>query len=200
MPPSEEITIWAQQVRTGDHEAARRLWEAYYHRLVGLARKKLAGLPRRVVDEEDVALSAFHSFCQGVAQGRFPRLDDRDDLWQVLVLVTARKVADLRDHDRRPKHGGGQVRGDSAFLELGEEEGRRGLEQVVGKEPTPEFAAEVAEECRRLLEALGDETLRAVALGKMEGYTNEELATRQRCSLATVERKLGRIRRIWEKM
>ena len=46
---------------------------------------------RRAADEEDVALSAFDSFCRGAEQGRFPQLDGRDDLWHLLVVITVRK-------------------------------------------------------------------------------------------------------------
>jgi DNA-directed RNA polymerase specialized sigma24 family protein len=69
---------------------------------------------------------------------------------------------------------------------------------VVGREPTPEFAAEVAEQCQRLLEALDDDTLRSVAVWKMEGSTNPEIAARLGCSLSSVERKLRLVRRIWQ--
>ena len=190
-------TRWLAQLKAGRVVAAQHLWERYYRRLVVLARVRLASLPRRAADEEDVALSAFDSFCRGAEAGRFPRLADRDDLWQVLVLLTARKAADLRQHERRQKRGGGAVRGESAFQVPGAEE-EAGLDAVVGHEPTPAFACEVAEQCRRLLDGLADDKLRALALGKLEGYTNAELAERLGCAVATVERKLARIRGIWE--
>src|SRR5262249_37474073 len=143
--------------------AAEELWQRYFARLVGLARARLRGQPRAAADEEDVALSAFDSFCRGAEQGRFPRLEDRDDLWQLLVLLTARKAWRLIAHERRQRRGGGEVQHASA-LEEGEEEGLAG---VIGREPTPEFAAQVADECRRLLDGLGDAQLRAVALAKL---------------------------------
>jgi DNA-directed RNA polymerase specialized sigma24 family protein len=71
------------------------------------------------------------------------------------------------------------------------------LEQVVGEEPTPEFAAQVAEEYQRLLDRLGDDSLRQVAVLKMEGCTNDEVAQRLDCSRRTVARKLETIRIIW---
>jgi DNA-directed RNA polymerase specialized sigma24 family protein len=67
---------------------------------------------------------------------------------------------------------------------------------VVGDTPTPEFAAIVAEKCRRLLNQLDDD-LRPVALAKMEEYTNEEIASKLDCSVSTVERSLRLIRTIW---
>src|ERR1700751_1878035 len=98
MSPPGSVTLWLDGLRKGGSVAARKLWEGYFHRLVELARKRLGALPRAAADEEDVALSAFDSFCQGAAQGRFPRLNDRDDLWQVLFLLTQRKAIDLIQH------------------------------------------------------------------------------------------------------
>jgi hypothetical protein len=104
------ITRCIEALKGGDHDAAQRIWEAYFHRLVGLARARLLDAPRRAADEEDVALSAFDSFCRGVDAGRFPRLDDRHDLWQVLVLITVRKAIDLRQHEGRQVRGGERSR------------------------------------------------------------------------------------------
>jgi DNA-directed RNA polymerase specialized sigma24 family protein len=70
---------------------------------------------------------------------------------------------------------------------------------VLGDEPTPEFAAQVAEECCRLLEMLGDDQLRALAVARMEGYSTEELATRLGVAPRTVERKLHKIRERWSR-
>lgn len=188
MVSPESVTQWIHQLRGGDPSAARNLWEAYFHRLVGLARARLRTLPRRAADEEDVALSAFDSFCRGVERGRFPRLDDRDDLWRVLLLVTERKAIDLLEHEGRVKRDRRRLHAD----------GDEPLAACASREPDPAFAAEVADACRRLLAALADEKLRAIALHKLEGFTNEEIATKTRCSLATVERRLRLIRREWE--
>ena len=67
----------------------------------------------------------------------------------------------------------------------------------MGEEPTPEFAAQVAEEYERLLELLAEESLRPVAVWKMEGLTADEIADRLACSRRTVARKLEAIRVIW---
>ena len=193
------VTNWIDRLKAGDPDAAQKLWERYFRRLVGLARKKLCAAPRRAADEEDVALSAFDSFCRGAEQGHFPRLHDRLDLWQVLVLLTARKAIDLAQHERRQKRGGGAVLDEAALpgpVDSSAPEGA--LEQIAGPEPTPAFAAQVAEECRRLLERLDSPELRDVALRKVEGYGNEEIAAQLGCGLRTVERRLRLIRSIWE--
>ena len=176
------VTHWIRELRAGDPAAAQKLWERYFGRLVGLARQKLRTLPRRAADEEDVALSAFDSFCRGAARGCYPNLTDRDNLWHLLVTITARKALQLRRLERRQKRGGGNVRGDSAF-HLGTDDvaGEGDVEQAIGTTPTPEFAAQTVEEYQRLLARLTDPSLRSVAVWKMEGYTNEEIAARLNC-------------------
>jgi DNA-directed RNA polymerase specialized sigma24 family protein len=58
-------------------------------------------------------------------------------------------------------------------------------------------SAEMADEYQRLLGLLGDVELRSVALWKVEGYTNEEIAEKLGCVVRSVERKLQRIRILW---
>jgi DNA-directed RNA polymerase specialized sigma24 family protein len=200
MPSAPSVTVWLRLAEAGDAAAVEHLWERYFQRLVGLARKKLRGAPRRVADEEDVALSAFDSFYRGIRQGRFPHLRDRDNLWGLLIVITARKALDQVRHAARRKRGGGRVQGDSAFpTPAGCDEAEAGLDQVVGREPSPEFAALVAEEYERLLDQLDDPELRQVALWKMEGYSTEEVAARLGRVPRTVERKLRVIRGIWSR-
>jgi DNA-directed RNA polymerase specialized sigma24 family protein len=189
------ISRWIGPLKAGEAEAARELWRRYFTTLVRLARERLRGTRRVAADEEDVALSALDSFLAGAAAGRFPRLEDRDDLWRLLVTITTRKAADQVEHERRRKRGGGRVAGESALKGPGDD--GPGLAQMVGPEPTPELAAMLAEECRRRLEGLRDETLRQVALLKMEGYTDREIAARLDCGLRTVVRKLTLIRKAW---
>src|SRR5437899_2337535 len=172
MASDGSVTHWIDLLQGGEEAAAQKLWDSYFRRLVGLARTKLQGTPRRAADEEDVALSAFDSFCRGAREGRFPRLDDRDDLWQLLLMITARKAVNLLKQERRPKRGGGRVVAASALA--GGSDDEDAFAAVMGREPTPELAAQVAEECRRLLGALGDDELRAIAVAKMEGHSNAE--------------------------
>jgi DNA-directed RNA polymerase specialized sigma24 family protein len=199
MRPDASVTQWLDRLKAGERDAAQKLWERYFRRLVGLARKKLRTAPRRAADEEDVALSAFDSFCRGAEQGHFPQLHDRLDLWQLLVLLTARKALDLAQHERRHKRGGGAVLDEAALPGPAASSAQEaGLEQIEGPEPTPAFAAQVAEEYGRLLDRLDSPALRTVAMRKVEGYGNEEIAAQLGCGLRTVERRLRLIRSIWE--
>jgi DNA-directed RNA polymerase specialized sigma24 family protein len=184
------VTRCIAELKAGEESAAERLWQTYFQRLVGLARAKLGSRARPLANEEDVALSAFKSLCLGAARGRFPQLRDRDNLWPLLVVLTARKVQDLVKHEMREKRGGG--------LGNGHQVGDRELEAVLGHEPSPEFSAMVAENCERLLDLL-EPAERQIALLRLEGYTNAEIAARLSCALRTVERRLELIRRIWDR-
>jgi DNA-directed RNA polymerase specialized sigma24 family protein len=190
MPTDGSVSHWISLLQAGDAAAAQPLWERYFRRLVGLAHGRLRGRAGGAHDAEDVALSAFDSFCRQAAGGRFPQLADRDSLWRLLVVITARKAVHLVRDEQRRKRGGGHERIDSAREEFE-------LDQVLGQEPTPEFAALVAEEYRRLLDLLGSAELEAVAVAKMEGYTTAEVANQLGCAPRTVERRLRLIRAIW---
>jgi DNA-directed RNA polymerase specialized sigma24 family protein len=197
MASQGSVTSWIEKMKAGDQAGAQLLWERYFHRLVGLARTRLPKGHRRAADEEDVALSAFDSFCRGAEANRFPQLADRDDLWRLLITLTARKAFDQVRDEHRLKRGGGAVLGQSA-LRASAAEAEAEFERFAGREPTPESAALVAEECRRLLARLKTDELRTIAVWKMEGYTNLEIAAKLDCAPSTVERKLHRIRAQWQ--
>lgn len=181
------ISRWLGELKAGNLDAAQPLWVRYFERMVALARNCLQAGPRAMADEEDVATSAFASFCRCMTADRFPRLDDRDDLWKILMSLTARKAADLIHHENRLKRGGAGLRGGRDI----------DWEEVIGSQPTPEFVVQVAEEYQRLLDRLGNDSLRTIALWKLEGYTTHEIAERIGCTGRTVERKLRVIRSIW---
>lgn len=184
------VTRWLDLLQQGECEAVQVLWERYFHRMVALARKKLQHSPRRVADEEDVALSAFDSFCRHAENGRFPQLFDRDSLWRILVVMTARKASHLmRDQTRQKRGGGNQAAEPEAFS----------LDQMLSREPTPELAAQMAEEYAHLLKILADEELASVAIARMEGYTVEEIAEKLSYAPRSIKRKLQLIRNLWEK-
>ncbi len=193
------VSRWLCDLKGGDREAVQPLWERYFDRMVRLARGRLLALRsnRACSDEEDAALSAFESFCVGADKGRFPLLSDRDDLWRLLVVITARKVLARTRRELRQKRGGGMVVSETDLPAPGSSEETGLLDQVIGPEPSPEFAAQMAEDYGRLLESLGDETLRLVAVWRMEGYTNDEIALRLGCARRTIARRLELIRATW---
>ncbi len=192
------VTRWIGDLKSGQAGAADQLWERYFERLVRLARKKLDAVRgvSPVEGEEDAALSAFQSLCAGVAEGRFERLKDRDDLWRPLVVITVRKVYDQVQRQRQLKRGAGRVVSEGALAGV-DPDGPGGFEQFMAHGPTPEFAAILAEEFQRRIDSLPDEALRRVALWRMEGYSDQEIAERLGCVSRSVQRKLDLIRKAW---
>jgi DNA-directed RNA polymerase specialized sigma24 family protein len=175
-PLSETISGWLSQIKRGDRDGVEPIVSRYLRRLSALAAARLRGRPELDGMEEDVALSALKSLCLGAEEGRFPQLDDRDDLWRLLACMTVRKSVDLM---RKRNHG-------QAMDE-------RECERLLSEEPTPAEVAEVTEHIQVILSKLQDPTLQKIAVWKVEGYSNREIAER----LQTVER-LHRIRLLWK--
>jgi DNA-directed RNA polymerase specialized sigma24 family protein len=200
MSSAGSVTDLIGRLKTGDVAAARQLWDLFSPRLLGLARHKLPGGALGLADEEDVVVSALASFFLGAERGQFPELHDRDDLWHLLVVITTRKVFDLLAHEGRQKRDRGPApTGPPPDGPAGSPAGEAALEQLLDRQPPPVLAALLDEECQRLLARLGDARLRSIAVWKLEGYTNEEIAGMLGCTRRTIERKLRLIRSIWDR-
>lgn len=193
------VTLWIEAMKNGNAEAAQKLWEHYVRRINGLAKRRFGGHPKRTADEEDIAQSVFRSLFLGAADGAFPELIDRNDLWPLLARITNRKVVDHIRRETREKRGGGDVRGESAFAAVdGEPAG--GLDEIASDVESPEFAARMNEECERLLQALPDDTYRFVVWKRLEGCTNAEIAAELGVTKRSVERKLQNTRELLGRM
>lgn len=192
----EQFAELLDQVRSGDDQATEQLWEDYFQRLVRIAAKKLPQNLRRVGDEEDIALSAFHSFIAGVRRDQFPDLSGPDNLWGLLITLTGRKVHAHLRHQTRQKRGGGSVRGESVFIDP-KGNSRGGIGGVTGDHGSPDLHAELAEACDGLLDQLPDDQLRQIAVMRMDGFLVDEIATKLELSKRAVERRLQLIRKTW---
>jgi DNA-directed RNA polymerase specialized sigma24 family protein len=190
MPSPSSVTTWLGLLRAGDPAAAQPLWERYYADLVRLAHAHLAARVRRTADAEDVALSAFASFCRGAAAGRFPQLNDRHDLWRILFTLTVRHAADLARREGRQRRGGNQVIDPTDLLGFPDAD----LDLLPGVAPDPAWAAAVADEVRALLAGLPGDDLRLVTQLRLEGHTLPEIAQQLGRSLRSIERKWALIR------
>lgn len=188
------VTRLIRELEHGSEEAAQRLWERYSCRLLELARRKLSNATR-IVDEEDVAITVFESICRAAIQGRFTNLQNRHELWWLLVAVTKQKAFDQMRREGRKKRGGGRV---VTETDAGREADRFNLDDLEGTEPTPEFLAIMEEEHRRLLGLLRDDQLRTIAVRRIEGYTYDEIATQLAISSRTVIRKLEQVKHRWQ--
>ena len=187
------VTLWLDRLKGGDDRDAAmdELWKRHFGELVRQAGRHLRGR-RAAGDAEDAALSAFAGFVRGVEAGKFPKLDDRNDLWRVLLMLAANKARNAVRDEGREKRGGGLAAHPIAAADSDPE----GV-PVPSAEPDPAEAAALAEETERLLTALGDAELRRVAELSLAGHSNAEIACAVGKVVSTVERKRKRIREIW---
>ena len=193
-PEPGSITRLIGELRAENPVAPAALWERFAQRMLALARHRLRHTPRRVADEDDVVVRAFERFLRGVQEGRFPKLNDRNDLWAVLFTLTARVASRQAEEARRLKHGGGKVRGDSALRDRDGEP-----IEIPDDDPGPDEEVILRDGLDHLLEALDDDELRRIALARLEGRTLPEIAELIGRSTMTVARRLALIRKIWEK-
>lgn len=197
-PFNESVTTWIGELKNGQDAATRKLWERYFERLVRVASRQLGSAPRRIADEEDVAISVFQCLYDGAASGRFKQLNDRDDLWKLLTAISGMKAVDQIRRQTAKKRGGSDLRGESIVAGVSGQ--LSGFDQLIHGEPTPEFIAIMDEQRRNLFDALPDRSQKEVARMRLEGFLNEEIAQQLGISLRSVERKMKVIREIWMEM
>ncbi len=190
------VTMWLASLGTGDDEAAAHIWQRFYSNLIARVKKRIESSPVRDADADDVVQEAFHSFFRRAQDGQFPDLNDRHDLWKLLITLAERKALNQIRNARAQKRGGGELRGESIFCHAGQLDEGVGLDRIAGADITPEDAALVAESFGQLIEMLDPEQ-RLIAIYKFEGRTNAEIARLLDCAVATIERRLQLIRRKW---
>lgn len=191
MTDAGSVTQWLNDYRDGDDSALHELWKRYWTRIRGLAKRQLGGARLRSADEEDAALAAFSDFCLGVREDRFSELDDREDLWQILALLTRRKAISLYRKSRRAELG-------ESVLSAGSESEGPGIGNVAsGETPDPASWIQAMDEFRRLMMLLPDDQTRQIAQLRLEGWSNLEISDKAGCALRTVERRIGQIRELW---
>ncbi len=201
MPPNSEIldepvTLWMRQLEEGQSEAAQALWNHFCQKLMTLADKRLSPKLRQTYDQEDAAVSAFHSLCRVISDHRQTDLGDRVNLWRLLVTITERKIANRVRDERRDKRNLHRTVSESCLVNAGE----RGsvFDKLPSREPSPEFATEFADLCETLLESLDDDVLRQIAQLTLKNYNADEIAKNLGISRRTVERKQLIIRGRWK--
>ena len=176
------ITRWIHALREGDEQAAHSIWAEYFDRISIVARHYLKTTPQRMADDEDVVAKAFNS---------------REDLWQILIMLTSRHAIRQAIAEKCQKRGGGMVRTESAFPGSGIGEIPIAISAMSNKTPTPEFIVMMIQQCQYLIDSLPNKLLRDIALLRFEGFASAEIAARTNRSIRTVQRKLVMIRSQW---
>ncbi len=186
------VTRMIQDLKAENSEAAGAIWNRFFSKLLPMARARLRGLADRSVDEEDLLVSVFDRFFVAVSEDRFARLNDRDDLWQILLMLTDHRVSEQYRHSNAQKRGGGQVMTLDAATAS-----EPSWREIADAEPSPEFVAAFNENLSRAIDRLQEEKTRNVAIMKLEGFENREIAERLGIGLSSVERKMRVIREKW---
>ncbi len=200
MEPDASVTRLIHLLRAEDRAvrdmAASLIWQRYFRDLLDLARKNLNKRVRRRTDEEDVLQSMFQSFCARQGRGEFD-LADRDELWRLLVTITLRKARNAaRDH-HRDRRDIAREQTQSAAADDDQSCPGWALELMDASAPSPAEAAVLSEALERRLASRADPELRQIALRRLEGFTNREIADQLDCTERSIDRKLERIRSKW---
>ena len=188
---------WLGRLKTGEAAAVQSLWERYSKELILLANQRLGTAPRRLADEEDVALSVFGSICRGAAAGRFEQIKSRGELWWLLLTITKQKAVDHIRRETAEKRGGRREQQDLCNRAGKAGVGEFSVEDLICPRPTPDFVVALDEQYARLLSLLRDDRLQKIAVMRVEGFTDEEIAQRMSIGVRAVERKLQLIRAKW---
>jgi len=192
------VTEWIGGLKRGSADACAKIWHRFVEQLVREADQRLKNMPRRAVADEDIAQEAFAAFFRGVEMRHFSQLQDRHDLWQVLIMLADRRAKDYMRRQLGPQRGLGQVRGDSVMERAKDQSASRaaGFNNLEAPPVTPDTAESLIQLIQSSFPELGDEELQSIALDRAANYTVAEIAERRGMSLRSAERKIELICRI----
>lgn len=181
---------------TIDETSAQLLWERFFERLCRFASGKIYKRHRRLLDPEDVAGSAMFALMDGLKQGRFHNVHNRDQIWQMLVVIASRKAFNKSKFLDRDKRGGKLTHSDATL----NGQGLDNLTEYIDSSDDPAKFVELEMTCRELLLALPDDNYREIALMRLAGFSNHEIGKKFGCSTRTIDRKLIAIREVWNEL
>ena len=168
---------------------ALKLWDRINPRVRELSRRWIAKIGTTVsFDEDDVTVSVFATFCDRLRSGQLPDLNDREGLWRLIILMTARKSNDYvkTAFARKRTHG----------VET-PDVGLHAISELRDTQLEPSIEVMMEDQCQAMLKSLGDTVLESVVLLKLEGYSNVEIAERLQYSRRTIQRMLELVKDIW---
>lgn len=188
-----------ERFKSGDSEAANEIISTYYDRVCKVARRRIK--QRRLLGSgsQDIAASVFESLWRKADQGDFDEqaLTSGDEFWRLLSAMVKFKTENHVRREMAAKRGGGQIRGESVFLQRNAMEGP-GIGGEAGDMLDPSEIAEFRGEYERMMGDLSDEHLREIVTLRMEGYKVAEIADKFGKSDRWVKRKLREIRDQWQ--
>ena len=167
------------RLNDGTSSAIEQAVNRYRDQLCELVAREMGSRLAARESPEDPVQSALASFCRGIQAHRF-RIDHSGGLWRLLETITRHKMLShlqVQDADKR---------------NAAHEAGPAG-HWILGREPLPEDAVEVADLLERAIAGLMPPDPEIFRL-HLEGFTYAEIATQTGFTPATVRGKLDRIR------
>ena len=185
------VSHWLRELKAGDSSAVDAIWQRYYQRVVEFAIRKMKINPDLAVDGEDIAQIAMHGFWLNVSSGRYPNLDDREQLWDLLVVFTLNRIR---------KH----LRACNTFKRSGPpaDHLKFNRTQAIIDLKTPEAPTIMADMVTYWLERLDREDpsgqLKQIAVWSMEDISGSEIARILKKRKSFVLQRIRLIRLLWE--
>lgn len=180
---NHSITELIEALRSKDEEATFKLYDKCYQRIAGQGRKAIHGIPTKTFDEEDVANSVFREFFDRVSLGHFTKLENRDDVWQILTLLVGDKIAERLMLQNRQKRGKGWER-----------QSLEAIANTISELDDPAIQAMTNDALSELKRNLLSDDQRQIIDCLMEGMTQVEIASKLGMSIRTVSRRIEGIR------
>ncbi len=188
--PNGSVSGWISKMRQGDSIAINKLVSRYFGKISAFAENKLRRGIRVTDDGEDIAISVLQTITRYTAEGRYPNLQDRDDLWLLMIVIAQHAVVDRQRTvmKRVPMYTMTDIL----------ETYNCNLDEFLGKEDSEAKAMEIFECWEKLLKSLPDDPSRDVAKLKLEGHSNRQISEILQSAPRTVDRKVNTIAKQWQ--
>jgi len=183
------ITQWLSKLQAGQSQAAEAIWNRYQAKLVSIASKKLDQNPDRSIDGEDLVQSSFRYVFVAIQNGKYPDIENREDLWGLLYVATVNRV---RQHYR-----------DVNALKRSHISSVQAIDPAILEDlQTPFAQAQAADLLEYLLSRLDLEdpshTLRKIALLYLDEHSASSIAKALQKRKTSILISLRLIRSIWQ--
>jgi len=187
------VTRWIEQMRGGDSIVVHALAERYFKKLGDAARRRLHKINQNLHDEEDVANFVLEAVFRNIAQGRYPDLQDRDDLWFLMLAITQRRISSILKRDRRQKAQPSSLTSLTELLEIYEGE----LSDLAVDSDPEQIAIEIGDCWQELMRILPNDEFRKIARLKLDFYSNRQISSMLKLTSKYIDRKVVEIQRLW---
>lgn len=191
------VTNWLRGIELGDDDAAFQLWNRYSPEMHEVARRRMRRLKSKdVLDEDDIVCSAFAAICLAARKGQLVNVGNRNELWGLMIVTIHRKIGQREEYVAAAKRNSDQMISQADRVQ---DMGSR-LERLSNSDTGVLSQLIQVEAADLLLRKLDDPDHRAVAVLKLAGYTNEEIASELGYARRTIQRMLSLIKSCWEEI